>query len=278
MNKISQTIPLQCDSIFSPFRAAESDAALDFLAKAKFTGVEIAVASPCEIDVDALLKKLDICNLTATTISTGQAYVADGLYLSSFDTDVRNKAIEIIKGHVDLSAQIGYPPVTIGLLRGKLEKGEKVKLLENLRLAIIPCFEYAQKRGVTLQIEPICQNETILINTTYEAIEFLELLGNPQNAGILYDTYHSNIEDDDMVKAVLAAGKRITNVHLADSHRGLPGYGGIDFAAVVRALRSVGYNGAYALETLVTPNKEFINEHCYESVINIEGIIKAGRC
>ena len=70
-----------------------------------------------------------------------------------------------------------------------------------------------------------------------------------------------------MAEAIRAAGEKITNVHLADSHRGLPGFGNIDFGAVGQALRAINYKGAYALETLVIPDQDFINNHCYESVI-----------
>jgi sugar phosphate isomerase/epimerase len=201
-----------------------------------------------------LLEKLAANKLAVTTISTGQAYALDGLCLSSFDDGIRYASIDVVKGHVDLSVRIGRPPVTIGLLRGKFEKGGKPALLETLRRSLSPCLEYAEKRGVILQIEPICKEETELINNVYEALEFLDSLGNPENAGILYDTFHSNHEDGGMAEAIRAAAGKITNVHLADSHRGLPGGGYIDFSAVIRELRSIGYRGALALETLATNN------------------------
>jgi len=266
MNRLSQTVPLQFDTGFSPFPASEFDEALRFLAQTGFDGVELVIARPKEVDVDALLEKLRETSLTVTTLSTGQAYALDGVFLASFDKDVRGAAVDIIKGHIDLSAKIGFPPVTVGLLRGKLEEGEKSELLENFRQAMRSCVEHAQKLGVTLQLEPICSAETVLINSTYDALDFLASIGNPENVGILYDCFHSYHEDEGMPAAIAAAGGRITNVHLSDSHRGLPGYGDIDFGAAVQALRATGYKGAYALETLVIPDREFINQHCYESV------------
>ena len=56
MNKISQTIALQFDTPFSPFAAVEFDYALEFLAEAGFTGVEIAIARMREVDAGALQK------------------------------------------------------------------------------------------------------------------------------------------------------------------------------------------------------------------------------
>jgi len=270
-NIISQTVPYQVDTGFSPFKASQFDDALDFLAGEGFTGVEIAVAFPREVDPDELLKKLSSRNLTASTLSTGQICGLKGLFLSSYDEDVRAGAIETVKGHVDLSVRIGRPHVTIGLIRGMLKEGDKQALLDNLRQALLPCFEYAANKAVTLQIEPVNHNETMLLNCVAETLDFIQSLGNPENAGILYDCFHSNIEDGDMVKAILSAGKRITNIHLADSNRGLPGYGEIDFSAVRRATKKIGYAGAFALETLSIPDAEFINKNCYEAITGVVG-------
>jgi len=266
MNKISQTIPLQYDTPFSPFKAEAFDTALQFLSSKGFTGVELAIAHPHLVNAEELTEKLQLFNLAATTLSTGQAYGLDGVWLASPDAPVRQKAIELIKGHIELSSKIGFPPVTIGLLRGKLEEGNKASLLENFKSAVLICAEHASKFGVTLQIEPICKEETILLNSVYETLEFIESIGNPANVGILYDTYHSYREDGDMAAAIKSATGKITNVHFSDSHRGLPGYGEINFASVIQTLRAINYSGAFALETLSIPSTEFVNDNCYTSI------------
>ena len=76
--------------------------------------------------------------------------------------------------------------------------------------------------------------------------------------GILFDAYHSNIEDGDIVAAIRAAAGRITNFHIADSHRGLPGDGTIDFPTILAAAMDTGYTGAFALETLCLPSREYV--------------------
>jgi len=271
-NLISQTVPYQVDTGFSPFKASEFDDALCFLSGEGFTGVEIAVAYPHAVDPDELLSKLEAGNLAATTLSTGQIYGLKGLFLSSDDEDIRAGAIDTVKGHVDLSARIGRPHVTIGLIRGMMKDGDKGALLGNLRQALLPCFDYASKKAVTLQIEPVNRKETFLLNSVAEALDFIYSLGSPENAGILYDCYHSNIEDGDMVKAIHDAGKRITNIHLADSHRGLPGYGEIDFSAVRCATKEIGYSGAFALETLPVPDADFVKKNCFAAIAGVVGL------
>ena len=266
MNRISQTVPLQYDTVYSPFKASEFSYALKFLKDNGFTGVEIAVAYPSDVDPLMLSKELEKIDLPVTTLSTGQIYGLKGLFLSSSEESIRHQAIKTVKEHVSLSASLGYPPVTIGLIRGKLENDEIGRLYDNFKASLLECLEFAYTRNVILQIEPICRSETVLINNTQDALKLLESLGNPDNLGILYDTYHSNIEDEDMVSAIKAAAGKITNVHFSDSNRGLPGYGAIDFISVYEALKSTGYKGAIALEAQCIPSVEYVRNNFTESI------------
>ena len=118
-NIISQTVPLQFDTGFSPYHAVAWQAAFSSLCAHGFTGVEIAVAYPQLIDVDALNNCAKENKLKITTISTGQTYGRDGIYLASMDEGIRMRAMDIVRQHIDLSAKIGHPNVTIGLLRGR---------------------------------------------------------------------------------------------------------------------------------------------------------------
>jgi sugar phosphate isomerase/epimerase len=269
MNRVSQTIPYQYDTCYSPFKAGEFRFALEFLEEKGFTGVELAISHPSEVNGEELYKLLESHNLAATTLSTGQIYGLEGLFLSSSDEEIRKKAVQNISDHIDLSVSLNYPCVTIGLVRGKLEKEPKPVLLKNLKSSLMTLVEYAFKKNVILQLEPIRKAETVIINTVQEALEFMRELGDPENLGILYDTFHSNIEDNGMLNAISSAAGRITNVHFSDSNRGLPGTGTIDFPAVYKAIQATGYKGAYALETLSIPSVEYVRENCASSILKI---------
>ncbi|HWQ58886.1 MAG TPA: sugar phosphate isomerase/epimerase family protein [Clostridia bacterium] len=271
MNILSQTISIQFDTVFSPYRAAEWRAAFADVAEKGLSGVELAVAYPDRVDAADVLVEARKHGLAVTTLSTGQIYGLEGLYLTAPDRDIRVRAAAVVRGHIDLSTKLGSPNVTIGLLRGKLEPGGKDVLEAVLADSLAPLCAYAGERGVALQLEAINRSETSLINTTAEALAFLDKMGNPPSLGLLYDTYHSNLEDGDMLEAIRAAGGRIKNVHLADSHRGLPGEGKIDFASVVRALVESGYTGAFALETLCIPTREHILEHYASAIKSVAG-------
>ncbi len=257
MNVLSQTVPLQYDTVFSPYAAPDWKSAFADLKKKGFTGAEIAVAYPGRIDADELNREAEKNSLGLTTISTGQIFGREGLFLASDEKQIRERAMDVVRGHIALSKKIGRPGVTIGLLRGKPDQPAE-KSLRLLKEAMLPLAELADQSGVLLQIEPINRAETTFLHTVREVADFIRSIGEPESVGILYDTYHSNLEDGGMQEAIAEAGKRITNVHIADSHRGLPGEGTIDFPDVLAAILKAGYRGPFALETLCVPSREHV--------------------
>ena len=66
--------------------------------------------------------------------------------------------------------------------------------------------------------------------------------------GVLADTYHMNIEEDDVCAALRAAAPWLGAVHLSDSNRHHPGRGHVDFAAVLATLRDAGFAGTLSVE------------------------------
>lgn len=264
--KKSATIPLQYDTGFSPFKASEFDEALEWLQSSGFDGIEICISEPLKVDVDSLLKKLDDHRLGVSAISTGQARSLEGIHLTHEDVDKRRSAVERVKQHIDLSEKIKYPAVTIGLLRGLGDITQKNEQLRILAESLIECCEYAEKKNVRIMIEPINRYETVLLNSVEETLNFINDLGNFNCLGVLYDTFHSNIEDKDMTEAIKLIGDRLFHVHLADSNRGLPGYGHTDFNSIYKALEETGYKGYVSLETLNMPDKNYIKKNAYLSI------------
>nr|WP_214106591.1 hypothetical protein [Acrocarpospora catenulata] len=49
------------------------------------------------------------------------------------------------------------------------------------------------------------------------------------------DTYHMNIEEDDLVRPVRDAGDRLGYVHIGENHRGFLGSGHLDFTGFLAA-------------------------------------------
>jgi len=122
---------------------------------------------------------------------------------------------------------------------------------DNMAKALKPAARHARKLGITLGIEPCNRYETHLFNTSWQSLQFLDLLNEP-NVTIHLDTYHMNIEEKGIGAGLRTAGDRCAYVHLSESDRGVPGTGTIDWNDVFRTLADIGFKGRLVIESFVT--------------------------
>jgi sugar phosphate isomerase/epimerase len=267
----SATVPLQYDTSFSPFSASEYQKGVTWVKECGFDGVEFVIAEPDKVYPDELNTIVQNAGLKVSAIATGQSYALEGISLIDEAKEIRAKAVQKICKHVDLSANlIGRPNVTVGLIRGVGNQADTKKQMRFLCETMSQCAEYAGQNDIVINFEPINRYEASLINSTSEGAEFLKAIGNPSNVGILYDTFHSNIEDKNMADAVNDYTTQICHVHFADSNRALPGEGHIDFMSIYHILVRNGYQGYISLETLNIPDREFVIKNAAKRLLNIK--------
>lgn len=113
----------------------------------------------------------------------------------------------------------------------------------------------AEDTGVTLALEPLNRFETSFINLTEQAIELMRMVGSPR-VKLMMDTFHANIEEKSLGKAIEAAGRDLVHVHANENDRGTPGTGHVAWAEIAAALKKVGFGGALVIESFSTEVKE----------------------
>jgi sugar phosphate isomerase/epimerase len=96
-------------------------------------------------------------------------------------------------------------------------------------------------------LEPLNRYESLFLNSVADCGEVLRAVDSP-NAGLLFDFFHSSIEERDLVDSIHTAGDLIRHVHLGDNNRLLPGMGNINWKRSFDALKEVGYAGFVNLE------------------------------
>ena len=145
------------------------------------------------------------------------------------------------------SVLTGVTYATLGRLSGRPpEDAEYATIVAALR----PVARHAASLGMGLGIEACNRYETHLVNTGRQAAEMVERVGE-DNVFAHLDTYHMNIEEQSYEQGFADAGKHLGYVHLSESNRGIPGRGSIDWAAVFRGLKAVGYDGDLVLESFL---------------------------
>ena len=239
-------VPMQDLTPFSPFRPEEWQQALDVVADSGFEGVELAITNPTLLEVSEVAEALETRGLRLLSITTGQAAGLEGLSLSSEDREVRRRAIQRIRDHMAFAERFGAV-VIVGSLRGA--DGDMKLLHESLE----ECA--SSSPSVRLALEPLNRYESRLLNTIESTLALVESIG-ASNLGLLFDTFHANIEEVSISEAVARAGDRLFHVHLADSNRWVPGFGHFDFDMIWEALEQLSYPHSLVLEPLPQPSAD----------------------
>jgi len=245
---LGMIVPVQDPTPFSPFNPGEWRKALGEVAQAGYSAVELAITDPMRLDPEEVAEALRGAGLRLSSLTTGQAAAKEGLSLSSEDDSIRERAIRRIQDHMRLARPYGAV-VIVGLLRGA--DGSLELLVESLR----ECARFDP--SVRLALEPLNRYESRLINTVGEALDVVEQLGE-ENLGVLFDTFHANIEERSLREAISLAEDRLFHVHLADSNRWVPGYGHFPFPEVMEALVAINYTGAMVIESFPKPYPEVL--------------------
>jgi D-psicose/D-tagatose/L-ribulose 3-epimerase len=101
--------------------------------------------------------------------------------------------------------------------------------------------------GIKLSIEPLNRFECYILNTVAEAAELVQRVDR-QGYGLLYDTFHANIEEKDPVGVIAPNLLAINHVHLSENDRGTPGAGHVPFVGTLKAFKTGGYDGWFVIE------------------------------
>lgn len=162
----------------------------------------------------------------------------------------RQAAVDFLKGCVDKSVELGagvvagplYSPVGRLVGRGPNDQ-EKDWCVEGLKAA----GKHAEGSGVELSVEPLNRFETYFLNAESDAVALMKRVDS-KAVGILYDTFHANIEEKGVADAIETGGKRINHVHISANDRATPGEDHVHWTETFATLKSIGYDGWLTIE------------------------------
>lgn len=98
------------------------------------------------------------------------------------------------------------------------------------------------EHGIKAAIEPIRADEVTIVHTVAEANEYIAAVDHPGVQHINGDVYHMQSAETNVANAILEAGDRLVNLHMADSNRLALGSGSMDLDAIIMALYVIGHN------------------------------------
>jgi D-psicose/D-tagatose/L-ribulose 3-epimerase len=239
----------------SPFKT-EHLSYLDHAKNLGFDLVEIPIESIGDVDLGKAHEEYARTGLGASVC----AVMGASRDPSHPDETIQQAGIDYLKHCVDAVAAFGGTvlggPLYSAVGRQwqqtpEMRREDLARTAKNLRVA----GDYAETKGVKLALEPLNRFETSFINLTEQALELVDLVGSPA-VGLMLDTFHANIEEKHLGKAIEMAGKHLLHVHANENDRGTPGSGHVAWNEVGAALKKINYDGAMVIESFSTEVKE----------------------
>jgi D-psicose/D-tagatose/L-ribulose 3-epimerase len=139
---------------------------------------------------------------------------------------------------------------------GRLPFGEdKRRYLDRSIRSMRDVMRVAEDCGVFFNVEVVNRFEQFLLNTAAEAVTYVRRVGSP-HCRVLLDTFHLNIEEDNVSDAIVATGSKLGHFHIGETNRRPPGRGRMPWDEIFGALRKIGYTGAITMEPFLMPGGE----------------------
>lgn len=210
-----------------------------------FDGVELPMFN-LDLDYAAIGRRLDDMGLkrTAVTIRTEENNPI------SPDASIRAKGVELNKRTLDCCAAVGAETLVgpyhsaIGYFSGAGPTSDEWNWgVETMRATA----EHAGQVGVRLGVEALNRFECYFLNCHADSAKFVREVDHPA-CGMMYDTFHSNIEEKDDAAAIRAGGDKLIHIHISENDRSTPGDGSVKWTEVFDTIVGTGYDNWLVIE------------------------------
>jgi D-psicose/D-tagatose/L-ribulose 3-epimerase len=229
---------------------------LDDIKKMGFDAVEIPVFETDVQKYAAWSKIFDDAGLARTGCTVRGA---DDNPMSA-DPKIRQKGVEANKVAVEVAAAAGCETLigpyhsALGWFSGAGPTADEWKwAVDSMRQVA----EHAEKFKINLALEYLNRFECYLLNTAADGVRFCREVNHPR-CKMMYDTFHSHIEEKNTAQAIRALKDCVIHVHISENDRSTPGAGNIRWAENFDTLHEIGYNNLMVIEAFGLALKNLI--------------------
>ncbi|MBI4715795.1 MAG: sugar phosphate isomerase/epimerase [Nitrospirae bacterium] len=237
------------------------------IADAGYEGVEILADAPHAFlrgnwkgtaGLASLLREygLSVSNVNANTArgfhGSGREEGPFEPSLSNPDAATRRRREDYTRRCIDLAADLNCRcvSVTSGSLPPETDKpAERERRFALFVESLEELLDYARRRGVFIGVE---YEPGLLVDSAEATRRLLERIGSA-SLGVNLDVGHAHVAGENLETVIDRFGPRILNLHVEDI-RGrvhehlIPGLGGIDFDALLAALKKIDYRRYLTVE------------------------------
>ena len=215
-------------------------------------------------DIGKMKEILDKYNMTCPSVMA----VEEKMF--SLDPAIKKRAIADFDSLTDLIVELGSPMVSIcGYMPPEIRPyGTELyvggpptavtvsddfswpQFWSNAVDVVRQCAAIAKKKGLTLTIETRAND----VFSSTDAIMNLLREAGADNVGVILDVAHVHAGKEYLALVIPKLGNLVKLVHLSDNdgtnaYHYSPGSGNIDFPAVIRSLKRIGFDGYLVVDT-----------------------------
>jgi D-psicose/D-tagatose/L-ribulose 3-epimerase len=162
--------------------------------------------------------------------------------LSSNSAVQRQAAVDYLKREIEFTKQMGgkYILVVPGAV-GRPKAYDQAEFERSVATLQLVAHLFS-KNKIKAAIEPIRADEVSFVHTIADANRYIEAVDHPGIGHINGDVFHMQSGEAHIGEALLEAGDRLVNLHMADSNRRALGEGAMDLDTIIMALYLIGFN------------------------------------
>lgn len=195
-------------------------------------------------DLDVLIDAAERAGVDVAYLSGGSPDV-EGPEFPLADPDAREDALAHLERAIDVAADAGsdFLNVIPGRHHDTIDPAvQHASVVTALRAV----SGRAEKAGVTVLVEPVntrVDHPGIYLSSSHEGYKIVDAVDSP-NVKLLYDVYHQQITEGNLIDNLRTHVDRIGHVHVGGvPGRHEPGSGEINYPALFSALAEAGYDG-----------------------------------
>jgi len=196
-----------------------------------------------------------VCDETGVSVAGFVLNAWDGLYGGCpVNSDDHGKFIDQVHKTIDFAKKINCSSAVI--MSGTLVDGlTRAQMRQNMDKGFGQALEIAEKNDFTLLIEPLntpVDHGGFYLDSTAEAVEIVRNFNSP-NMKLVYDIYHMQIMDGNVVDTIKENVDIIGQMHVAGvPGRNEPDVCELNYPFIFKKADELGYNGRFGLEYFPT--------------------------
>lgn len=212
-------------------------------------------------DIDATRKKMDELGLVWTCIGAGVGSIGrpknwrQGLGISN--EEEHDKVVESFRRNVETAKRLNIKRLLAltGQKRQDMTADQQTAIVVKGLKRLAPIAEEA---GVTIVVEilnVLVSHPGYFLVYTPQGAEIMQEVNHP-NVKLLYDIYHQQISEGNLINNIKKYVKYIGHFHIGDNPgRQWPTTGEINYKNVFKAVKDTGYDGYLSIECGLGPYK-----------------------